>query len=409
MIIVLLFVLLALFYSMPKGSLARIFTFLYLISLCTNFFIGTDLQIGGLSDVLYVVWTSIVLIMVISPWKKTFQIDSIICTNEKGLTRFVYIVGALCVFMTIGCSIIAYFVSKGVDNINVFKYGGGQEEVYASLGISMKPYLLAYLFYPVSYLFIPLIFFYLSRKQYTLSFWCLLCSLTSVFFGLAYFSRSHTTQYVMLLAISYWVFSNALSAKIRKWTTLFFAIVALTITVSFAIISFSRFDGYGYGNQKSEAIIKNTVAYSLADYFGMWYYVGKEATSYYHFEGFDGRIAFQGIDRFLNMVSFGVIPSYSSSLSKQREVLLREHSGGFIGISTYFLYDTGVLISLLILFLYKKRVIKISSHGKEFNIINAMELIILMTLPLFGIFYSFLDIIILTLFYWYFLKRFLIK
>ena len=396
------------YFSVPKGSAAKIFILLYLVSLCSNFLIGTDLSVRGFSDILYAIWTIIVLYIIISSWKSSFQIENIFCTNEKKLNKFVLCVGSVCIIMTIGCFAIAYLVSQVVEDINVFKYRGGQEDTYASLGISMKPYLLAYILYPISYLFVPLIFFYLSRKNYKLTLWCLVCSLTSVAFGLAYFSRSHTTQYIMIMAISYWFYVKSLPKKIRLWTTRCVTIIVILIAASFVVISYSRFDGHEYYRQNSNAVLKNEVAYSMADYFGMWYPVGNDVFNMYHFEGFNGKIAFSGIDRFLHMVTFGVVPSYSMDLMKQRELLLKEHAGDFIGVSSYFLYDTGIIISLLILLFYNKRVKILHSQNNSISIFHAMEQTILILLPLFGIFYSALDVILLLYFYWFVIK-FLLK
>lgn len=404
MIFIVLLFFLIFYYSAPKGSATKIFILLYLVSLCSNFLIGTDLSVRGFSDVLYASWTIIVLYIIISSWKSSFQIENIFCTNEKKLNRFVFCVGSLCIIMTIGCFAIAYYVSQVVEDINVFKYRGGQEDTYASLGISMKPYLLAYILYPISYLFVPLIFYYLSKRHYKLTLWSLVCSLTSVAFGLAYFSRSHTTQYIMIMAISFWFYVKSLPKKIRLWTTRCVTIIVILIAASFVAISFSRFDGHEYSRQNTNAVLKNEVVYSMADYFGMWYPVGNDVFNMYHFEGFNGKIAFSGIDRFLHMVTFGAVPSYSMDLMKRRELLLKEHAGNFIGVSSYFLYDTGIIISLLILLFYNKRVKILHSQNNSISIFHAMEQTILILLPLFGIFYSALDVILLLYFYWFVIK-----
>lgn len=386
-----------------RNSLAFLLILLYTGTLSVNFLIGTELDIQSYSDFFYVVWTVLVLSLLFKSWRYYTPIKSFTFTNEKKLNWFVYIVGTLCVFMTIGCAGIAYAVNQVVEDINVFKYRDGQADVYASLGMSMKPYLLAYIFYPISYLFLPLIFYYLSKKRYIITFFCFLSSLSSVTFGMAYFSRSHTIQYVMLLLVSYWMFRKTLSDNLRKKIEkIGFALVILIIA-SFLAISNNRFKDKNYANQNNNAIIQNTVIYSLADYTGMWWYAGREVFEDFQFETMKGQIALQGVNKVLSMLS--IVPSNSESNKKLREKLLKEYSGGFIGVSAYFLYDTGIFVSLIILCIYSSVVRRNRPKNGAMSVINSMSFIILLLLPLFGIFYSTLDIIILlSLYYWGFKK-----
>lgn len=394
--------------NVKKNSVSYILVLLYIVTLCANFLIGTDLGMHGFCDVLYVIWTAVVLSFLFMPWSSYEPINSFAICNERALMRFVYVVGALCLFMTIGCAAIAYAVNLVVEDINVFKYRGEQQEVYASIGMSMKPYLLAYIFYPISYLFIPLIFYYLSRKKYGLMLICFFSSLSSVTFGLAYFSRSHTTQYVLLLLVSYWMFRNTLSCKLRKIIGKIGLILIILIGTSFFAISNSRFEDKDYVGQKSDAVIKNTVAYSLADYTGMWWYAGRDVFEDFQFETMNGKIALQGVNRALNMLTLGLIPSNVEKNAIKREKLLKENSGGFIGVSAYFLYDTGVIISLIILLVYFNLVRKNRPKNSVMTPTQAMLFIILIMLPLFGIFYSTLDVIILLLLYYLPIKKILL-
>ena len=407
MIFVLLIFFIYLLNRLSRESISYWFVVLYAVSLCANFLIGTNLGIVSWTDIPYVIWTMIVLSMLIMPWKGYQGITAITCRNPKQVDRFVYIGGALCVFMTVGCFAIAYAVSQVVEDINMFKYLGGQAGVYASLGMDMKPYLLAYIFYPVSYLFIPLMFYYLSQKRYWMTLWCFVSSLASVAHGLAYFSRAHTTQYIMLLVVTYWIFRRVLSEKIRSRVSKFGIVIAVIIAMSFVAISNNRFEDHDYSNQKSGAVIQNTVVYSMADYFGMWYYAGRDVTEGYSFEGFNGRIAGQFLDRFLQMVSFGHYKSYGEQLLKDRERLLKDHSGGFIGVSAYFLYDTGIIFSIIILMIYGRMVRKRTPVNGNVTVVDSLMTTTLVLLPLFGIFYSTLDITIALLFYLIFIRWFL--
>lgn len=403
MIFVLLFIFILMLVSAKSNSIRFLLILLYIGTLSVNFLIGTDLSVQSFSDILYVIWTVLVLSLLFKSWNYYTPIESFEPCNEKKLKRFVYIVGTLCIFMTIGCAGIAYAVSQVVEDINVFKYRDGQADVYESLGMSMKPYILAYILYPISYLFIPLIFYYLSKKEYLLMLLCFLSSLASVSYGLAYFSRSHTIQYVLLLLTSYWMFRKTLSETLRKKIEKLGIILIFCIAASFIAISNSRFQDKDYANQKKDAVIKNTVIYSLADYTGMWWYAGRDVFEDFHFETMRGRIALQSVNRVLSMAS--IVPSTSEQNAKMRDKLLKDHSGNFIGVSTYFLYDTGIMISLFILLIYSYIVYYNRPRNGSMTVNHSMSFVILLLLPLFGIFYSTLDIIILlALYYWGFKK-----
>ncbi len=410
MLIVLLAFLIFLLRYFPKNSVAFYFVILYSVSLSMNFLIGTDLGIVSQSDIFYVLWTGAVLFLIISPWKKITGINRFSSINSVKIDRFSYIVGSLCVFMTLGCLLIYGVLYSVVDDINIFKYKeGAQQDVYSSLGVSMLPYMLAYVFYPLSYLFVPLIFYYYSQKRIKMMIWCVVSSFSSVAFGLAYFSRAHSTTYVMLLILSYLMYRNLFSTKTRKRVVKYGIIAVLLYSLSFITISNNRFEGHDYDRQKSEAAIQNTVAYSMADYFGMWWYAGRDVFERYNYQGFNGKIAFQGIDRAAHTLSRGLIPSYSESLLKQRELLLKEYSGSFIGVSAYFLYDLGVFFSVIVLLGYNLFVTRKIPKNGVISVERSMLLTIFVLLPLFGVFYSTLDVMILLLFYFFFIKLFIFR
>ena len=408
MLIVLLVFLIFLLRYFPQKSVAFFFVMLYAVSLSMNFLIGTSLSVVSNSDILYVLWTGTVLYLIISPWKDFANIKRFSTLNSsrsKTIDRFAYIVGSLCVFMTVGCLLIYIALYSVVDDINMFKYREGeQQQVYSTLGVSMLPYMLAYVFYPLSYLFIPLVFYYYSQNRIKMVIWCAISSFTSVAYGLAYFSRSHSTQYVMLIVLSYFIYRNLFGVKIRKKIFRYGLLVVILYVLSFLSISNNRFEGHDYSRQKSEAYIKNTVGYSMADYFGMWWYAGRDVFERYDFNGFNGKIALQGLDRAAHMLSRGIIPSYSEDLQAERNNILKEYSGSFIGVSSYFLYDLGIVFSLIVLVGYYLIVSRKIPKNGAITVERSMFLTIFTMLPLFGVFYSTLDVMILLLFYFFFIK-----
>ena len=136
-----------------KKSVSFWMLLIYLVSLMMNFLLEITFEFKGLSDVLHAIWVIIVLSFLIMPWSKYKTINVIQAKYANGIDKFCKYVGALCIFMTVGCFIIAYAISQVVTDIDAFKYRGEQEDVYAMLGLNMKPFLLAYIFYSISYFF----------------------------------------------------------------------------------------------------------------------------------------------------------------------------------------------------------------------------------------------------------------
>ncbi len=399
MIYIVLAIFIYLLIKTKRSSIGFWIVLIYILSLIISFFLGNAFEYAGFFDILHAIWVICVLFLLITPWGNYSNVNHIIVKNLHGIDLFAKYAGALCIIMAVGCLILAWAVSQVVTDIDVFKYRGEQQDVYASIGLNMKPFLLAYIFYPVSHLFIPLIFYYLQNRRFGMALWCFFASLASVAHGLAYFSRAHTAHYIMLLVVFYIFLKGTLPSRVNLFIKKVGVLVIVLAICSFMAISFNRFEQHEY-EQNANSLIKNNVAYSMADYYSQWWRVSRDVCKKYDFQTFNGDIALQSLYKTAVICSFGHIKGNEDRVALKREKFLGEHRGSFLGVSAYFLYDMGIIISLVVLAIYNIYVRKIAPKGNTYSIERLMYMTIFLLLPLFGVFYSVHDVVLQLLFYW---------
>lgn len=398
-ILILLFCLL-LYYTSYKRSVVRLFAALLICSLFFSIVLYGEDGLITKSKTFHFIWIVITLCLIILPWRNFRKIQYISCENEKKVDNLAKVLIILTIFLSISSGILSYYVIKNVADINVFKYVDGPTDFYYSLGIDLRGFLLTTLLYPISYLLIPLFFYYLSRKRKLMVTGCFIGSLLSIFYGLTYFSRSHMIHFVLLYLFAFVLLKNTLSSKQKKTITIIFFIFGILVISGFTLISMSRFDGKQYSTAHNTTHkIENTTLLSAMDYVGMWWSNSEELFSRFDFNTLKGGIAFGSLRNFVETATFGLIKNNSHSVEKDRYKLMREYSGSFIGVGAYTLYDFGPFIGLFVYLLYFLFLRKLKPRNSVITIHKLLYTIALAQLPLFAIFYSSLNIIILLLFF----------
>ena len=171
---------------------------------------------------------------------------------------------------------------------------------------------------------------------------------------------------------------------------------SLAVIAYFLSISITRFEGHDYDTHSGVSVSDNAVINSLFDYLVMWWNNSETLFSRFKWDTMGGQIAFQDINRILGMVGIH-IGETGDALMKQREALLGEFAGSFIGVGEYFLYDFGPVVSIIILPIYATIVNSLRPRRGKLAINRLFTISILALLPTFAIFYSVLNVIILTL------------
>lgn len=396
-LVVLLFCVFMLF-KIPKGSVARLLFFFFILSLSGYVFLFKS---GGIQtiDILHAIWIIITICAIVLPWKNFRQIKEITCNSKERTDRFATILIVICILLDISCGILAYYVLTRISDINMFKYVDGPSDFYYSLGIDMHGFILTTLLYPLGYLLVPFVFYYFSQRRYARAFWSFVGSLLPVVYGMTYYSRSHMTHFIMIYIAAFFMLRKVLPKIQSKRVRNVILAVGIGVSVGFFYISSERFEEHDY-NTQNRNITYNTsssTAISMIDYLSQWWPNSQEM-----FRRFDGTtmnnsIIFQAVSNFANTISFGIIPNDSKGRLERRTMLFKEYTGSFIGVGAYTLYDQGPFLGLLLYALYGWFVRKYKPHQHTISITSLLVVFALIQIPLFAIFYSTFDVVLLML------------
>lgn len=381
--------------KIDKKSISSFLLFLIITSFVSLLLVSDNVIDISLSHFLYAAWVLISLLAIVMPWKRYTPVTSISVNNSKKMDIVAKFLSIYTIILTLYCLYIFSFVYSGVDDINRYKYQDGSAEFLYSLGISMKPYMLVIISYPISYTLIPLHFYYLSKNRAKMSIFCFIGSLLTITYGLTYFSRFHIIHYLLLYAVFFFFLRKTLSKKTKKNLTIIASSLGGFLIAAFLFISFSRFESYTYSNQNHNSIVHNQTLYSMFDYFSMWWPHGQDLFDRYELQSYYGMLSFQSISYFIKVVTFGVIPDFCSSLPLERIKIWKEYSGSFTGFPIYSLYDYGPFLALFVYYIYYKIVRKKRPINNSIKIEWLLYMSLFIQIPLYSTFYSTMNILLI--------------
>ena len=401
MIALLYFILLFIVLLMLRNkSIALVFIGIQIISLTGTFFLGRDYPFDTFFKFFNLIITLIILSLIIIPWTKVVHIRSIYCSNDSKLRSLTYFLIVLSVIPFITFLAVSTFVILYVEDINTFKYAEGvSTDFYYSLPISTKIIILSNYLYNFSYFFIPLHFYYLSRKEYWLSFFCFLFSLNIILYGLTYFSRSVYIQYSSIYGAFLFMIFSTLDCKIKRYVKVFSVVFGVAFLSYFIYISDQRFttDKTYDDIIPTKAIVQDPVNYSYLDYSSQWYFNNMAVLEKYNFNGFNGQISLQPLLSLLGQ--YGLINYDAANYTKLRIQLWPDHYWTFNGFVAYSIYDYGYFLSFIFCIIYYYLVRINCPKNDKISVVNLFILVLLIQLPLSAIFYSNVGAIMFPLIY----------
>lgn len=386
--ILIYFILLFIIFFKSK-SIVSFLVLLQIISLLGTIFIGQDYPINTIFKFFNLILTIVILTLIIIPWTNYKNINEIIYFNEiklKKLTKFLITISIL-PFITF--SITSIFVFLFVEDINTFKYAEGvSEEFYYNLPFNVKAIILSSYLYGFSYFLIPLHFYYLSKRNYRLSFWCFIFSLNIVLFGLTYFSRAVFIHYAFIYMAFVIMLYGTLEYRVKKMLKKLIFLTSSLMVIYFVNISIRRFttDNLYTETIPSNSLIQEPVFYSYFDYLSQWYYNNMYVLNSYNFKTFNGQISFQSILYLLGRYS--IINYDPSTYISLRQQLWPLHWYTFNGFVAYIVYDLGYILSIVFSLIYCLIILKLRPKNNQITILNLFLIVLLIQLPLLAIFYS---------------------
>lgn len=386
--ILIYFILLFIIFFKSK-SIVIFFVFLQIISLIGTIFIGQDYPINTIFKFFNAILTIVILTLIIIPWANYKNINQISYFNEiklKKLTKFLIIIS---IFPFITFSVTSIFVFLFVEDINTFKYAEGvSEEFFYNLPFNVKAIILSSYIYGFSYFLIPLHFYYLSKRNYRLSFWCFIFSLNIVLFGVTYFSRAVFIHYVFIYMAFVIMLYGTIDNRVKKMLKKSIFLTSSLMVIYFVNISIRRFttDNLYTETIPSNSLIQEPVFYSYFDYLSQWYYNNMYVLNSYNFKTFNGQISFQSVLYLLGRYS--IINYDSSTYISLRQQLWPLHWYTFNGFVAYIVYDLGYILSIVFSLIYYLIILKLRPKNNQITLLNLFLIVLLIQLPLLAIFYS---------------------
>lgn len=391
MIVLLIYFSFLFFIFLKNSSVALLLIIIQIFSVGGSFFLGRSLVIETLDDYSIILMMMILISLIVIPWKNYYNIKQIVPINEKKLkiiTRFLIAVNS---YSFIILFIIAVIVQTSVQDVNEFKYISGVSEDFIASNLPFPNvfFTVAIIFSNFSYLILPLHFYYLYKKNYKLSFLCLLLSTNIMLVGLTYFSRASVItfffMYIGILPIFYGLIDKSVKRKIRN----VFIIFGVAFFVYFVNITVRRFGNNtelsnSYGKMiPTQAISQDPVTYSLIDYMSQGYLNGYEVLQMYEGEGFNGALTFERTNSLFST------PNENYERLKYRQKLWPYHySYSFTGFPAYAIYDYGMFGSLIFCLIYFFVVRNRRPRNNVIKFKNIFLLVFLVQVPMMAIFYS---------------------
>lgn len=350
-------------------------------------------------DIVHAIWIIITICAIVLPWKDYKRIKEITCYNNVRTDRLATALIVLCIILGISCGILSYYVLTNITDINRFKYYDGPSDFYYSLDIDMHGFILTTLLYPLGYLLVPFVFYYASQRRFMKAFWCFVGSLLPVVYGLTYFSRAHMTHFIMIYIAAFFMLRKVLPKIQNRRIRNVILAVGIGVSVGFFYISTERFEEHDYstGNRNITYNTSSSTAISMIDYLSQWWPNSQEMFRRYDGTTMNNEIIFQAVANFANTVSLRIIPNDAKGRLRRRTELFKEYTGSFIGVGAYTLYDQGFFLGLLLYALYGWFVRKQKPHMSTIPITSLLVVFALIQIPLFAIFYSTFDVVLLML------------
>jgi len=396
MLLIYFIVLLIIF--LKSKSIVLFFVSLQVISLLGMVLIGQDYPINSLFKFFNLILSIFILTLIIIPWKSFKDIKVITNYNEiklKKLTKFFILIS---IFPFITFLATSIFVFLFIDDINAFKYAEGvSEEFYYNLPFNVKAIILSSYIYGFSYFLIPLHFYYLSKKNYWLSFWCFIFSLNILLFGLTYFSRSVFVHYAFIYIAFLIMLFGTIENRVKKYIKNTLFLLLFLIGLYFINISIKRFttDNIYAESIPSSSFIQDPVLYSYFDYLSQWYYNSMYVLNTYNFKTFNGQISLQSVLSLLGQ--YNIINYNTSTYSALRQQLWPIHWYTFNGFVAYTIYDFGYVLTILFSLIYYFIISRLKPKYNQISVINLFLIVLLIQIPLLAIFYSVIGGILLPL------------
>jgi len=361
------------------------------LSLGGTFLIGRSEVIDSLQEWVAVLVIAGILSCAILPWTKGFRVQRVLPGDERKLRLVTNLLIGISVIPFFVLLITAIFVITRVKDINDFKYTDGvSTEFYYNLPINVRLIILSNFLHNFGYFLIPLHIYYLAARKFFVSAVCLILSLNVVLYGLTFFSRWALTHYLLLYFSFLLLMGSMLERRVKLILKQVAAVLAVLFLTYFIAITNQRFkyDSAYHELVRRDAIVQSPVLYSYISYLSQSYEYGVDRLISYKYQTFGGQISLFPVLSLLGQ--YRIINYSTDTYYELRRSIWRDQSDKFTGLSAYLVFDFGYIGTVLICGAYVFFLLKIRPRNGTATIGNLFHYVLLIQIPLFAIFYSFI-------------------
>lgn len=385
-------ILIIFFLSLRGGiSLASIISCIYIISLIGMFLLSPSIFFDinfDISDTLYLIIFYTFLILPWSQYKVKRPTELKLTAFDLKVYKFYKYIGVVC-FVT---NLATFHILQGVvTDYSAFKNGGDNVGYLQYLPV---PHMISLFisWFSRTYLFmLPYHFYYLKKGNIKESFVAFLLAGNYILVGMAGFSRSSTVSFILIYGVLFIYFSQMIDKKILRKVSKYLLICVISVGTVFYVITLNRFSGENEfvadAFVHSDGLIKDPVLNSQVSYLSQWY----EKTSYWLPKYPETELTYgvrSGSLLYFTLLKLGINDAHDRLPNELYKQFGGRDMGAFMGICTNLTFDIGIFCTLLIVLIYAIIIRKNKYKYQACSIIDFFLIVLLIDLPITGIFNS---------------------
>jgi hypothetical protein len=344
------------FFFSNKNSIARIiYLFFSFLSILSIFHLESNINDFNLLNSLNFVFIVLCLIIMIDSFNNHIKVKKIVSDEFNSFQiNVIFILTclgilALIINLYLVYRIYSYHTISQIT-IDVLKNENGADEYFKSNEPrSIRTF--SHFISPLGYFFLVLHFYYINRQSVNKSFLYLLLSLLIPLHGMQGLSRAAPSQFILVYLFMYFYLSNSFSNNINRIFKRILFVAMIVLVAYFIFTSYSRFsEAYYYVNKLGgENNVLYLVSYSFIDYLTQWVPYGIDSLNYYsydiNFVFSNFRPLFEYISNFLGL-DFKID-------SDHFEKIYGHYSSRFIGLIPTIIFDSGYLITFILVLFFR--------------------------------------------------------
>ena len=257
--------------SLKKSIILKFLILTQICSVGLAMVSGMYYPVSNMLDLINVLFVFVVVYLFSNPFGQKIE-NVVFVKNAITLKKVTYTMVVISLFVIVLLLFIGIKVLPYLSQIGEFRYGYGKTNLFMSLGIDGAVGLVLQFLSALSVILITLHFYYLLQREYLISIFCLIGTLSIPMYGFISLTRSNVILYISLYLFNLACFYPTLGYTSKKFVKTIGGLVLLSILMYFAFMTNARFGDRDYqSTMTNQWIINRPNLASLISYFSQWY------------------------------------------------------------------------------------------------------------------------------------------